>query len=99
LISLPEGRKSFGLKTTSQRSLEKINKLLSDLKVSQASTSGKNCTIQRKGNTSNFENTKCSHDSTDSDIKILEENFGRIDLEPKLQRFFDKSKLVNLTKN
>jgi hypothetical protein len=99
LIALPKKRKSFGLKTTSQKRLEKIDKLLSDLKIGQASTSATNCTIQRKNNTSNFENTECSRDSTNFDIKILKENFGKIDLEPKLQRIFDKSKPVNLTKN
>jgi hypothetical protein len=36
--------------------------------------------------------------STDDDIKILEENFGKINVSPKLQRIF-KSKPVNLTKN
>jgi hypothetical protein len=99
LISLSEGRKSFGLKTSSQRSLEKIDKLLSELKVSQSSTSRKNFTIQRKGITSDSENIECSHDSTDFDTKILEKKFGKIDLEPKLQRIFDKSKPGNLTKN
>jgi hypothetical protein len=33
------------------------------------------------------------------DIKILEENFEKVDLEPKLQRIFDKSKPVNFSKN
>jgi len=39
-----------------------------------------------------------SDSSTDEDIKILEENFGKINVSPKLQRIF-KSNLVNLTKN
>ena len=30
---------------------------------------------------------------------MLEENFGKVDLEPKLQRIFDKSKPVNFSKN
>ena len=36
---------------------------------------------------------------TDFDVKIFEENFGKIDLEPKLQRIFDKTKPTNLTRN
>jgi hypothetical protein len=32
-------------------------------------------------------------------IYILEENFGQIYVSPKLQRIFDKTKHVNLTKN
>ena len=87
------------MKITSRKNLEKIDKLLSDLKISQASTSATNCTIQRKNDSSDFENTECSHDSTDYDIKIIEQNFGKIDLEPKIQRIFDKSKPINFTKN
>ena len=99
LLSLPEGRKSLRLKTTSKKNAEKIDKMLFELKASQASTLGKNCTIQRKYDTSNFENTEYSHYSTNFDIKILQENFGKIDLEPKLQRIFYKTKPVNLTRN
>ena len=73
--------------------------MFSELKASQASTFRKNCTIQRKDDTSDSENTECSQYSTDFDIKILQENFGKIDLEPKLERIFDKTKLVNLTRN
>jgi hypothetical protein len=36
---------------------------------------------------------------TNSNIKILEKKFGKIELEPRLQRTFDKSKPVNFTKN
>jgi len=39
-----------------------------------------------------------SDSSTDEDIKILEQNFGKIDISPKIQRIF-KSKPVNLTKS
>jgi hypothetical protein len=39
-----------------------------------------------------------SDSSIDEDIKILEENFGKINVSPKLQRIF-KSKPVNLAKN
>jgi hypothetical protein len=40
-----------------------------------------------------------SHDSPDADIKIFEESFGKVDLEPKVQRIYDKSKTVGFTKN
>ena len=30
---------------------------------------------------------------------MLEENFGKVDLEPKVQRIYDKSKTVNFSKN
>jgi hypothetical protein len=79
--------------------LKKNDKMLFELKASQASTLGKNCTIQRKDDTFDFKNTECSHYSTNSDIKILQENFGKIYLEPKIQFFFDKTKPVNLTRN
>jgi predicted XRE-type DNA-binding protein len=70
--------------------------MLSELKINQASTS----VIHQKKN-SDFSDTDSisSHNSTSSDIKILEENFGKINLEPKLQRIFDKSKPVNFAKN
>jgi hypothetical protein len=42
--------------------------------------------------------SSASNSSTDEDIKILEENFGKIETSPKIQRIF-KSKPVNLTKN
>jgi hypothetical protein len=62
--------------------------MLFELKISQASTSRKNFTIQRKGDTSDSENIECSHYSTYFDIKILEENFGKIDLETKTPKNF-----------
>ena len=70
--------------------------MLSKLKTNQASTFA----IHQK-KTSEFSafNSISSYDSTDSDIKILEENYGKIELEPKLQRVFDKSKPINFTKN
>ena len=39
LISLPEKRKSLGLKPKSQKNVEKIEQMLSNLKISQATTS------------------------------------------------------------
>jgi hypothetical protein len=70
--------------------------MLSELKINQASTS----VIHHK-KTSDFSNIDSitSHNSTSSDIKIFEENFGKINLEPKIQRIFDKSKPVNFAKN
>jgi hypothetical protein len=41
LISLPDNRKSLGLKPKSKKTMEKIEAMLSDLKISQASSSGK----------------------------------------------------------
>jgi hypothetical protein len=41
LISLPDNRKSLGLKPKSAKTMEKIEEMLSDLKISQASSSGK----------------------------------------------------------
>jgi hypothetical protein len=41
LISLPDNRKSLGLKPKSAKTMEKIEEMLSDLKTSQASSSGK----------------------------------------------------------
>ena len=45
LISLPEKRKSLGLKTNSQKNIEKIEKMFSDLKIDQASTPNPSKTI------------------------------------------------------
>jgi hypothetical protein len=39
LILLPERRKSLGLKPKSQKNIEKIEEMLSELKISQASSS------------------------------------------------------------
>jgi len=43
-------------------------------------------------------NSNESDSSTDDDIRILEENFGKINVSPKLQKKF-KTKPINLTKN
>jgi hypothetical protein len=85
LIFLLEKRKSLGLKTNSQKNIEKIEKMLFELKINRASTS-----IIHQKKTSDFSDTDfiSSHNSTSLDIKILEENFGKINLEPKLQRIF-----------
>jgi hypothetical protein len=94
-ISLSEKRKFLGLKTNSQKNIEKIEKMFSELKINQASTS----VIHQKKTSDFFDSDSISsHNSTSSDIKILEENFGKINLEPKLQRIFDKSKPVNFAK-
>jgi hypothetical protein len=49
---------------------------------------------------SNYEESDSSESdsSTDDGIKILEENFGKNNVSPKLPRIF-KSKPINLTKN
>jgi hypothetical protein len=43
--------------------------------------------------------SSASHDSTDSNIKLLEIFFGKVDLKPKVQRIYDKSKTIGFTKN
>jgi hypothetical protein len=40
-----------------------------------------------------------SDSSTDPDIKMLEETFGKVDLEPKVQRIYNNPKSVGFTKN
>jgi hypothetical protein len=96
LIPLHEKRKSLGLKTNSQKNIKKIKKMISELKINQASTF---VIHQKKTNDFSDTDSISSHNSTSSNIKILEENFGKINLEQKIQRIFDKPKPVNFTKN
>jgi hypothetical protein len=96
LILLPEKRKSLGLKPKSQKNIEKIEEMLSELKIGQASSSKTITPISQQFSDSD---SISSHDSTDSDIRVLEIFFGKTDLEPKLQRIFDNSKPFNITKN
>jgi hypothetical protein len=105
LISLPEKRKSLDLKPKSQKNIEKIEEMIAELKISQANSSKPTTPPASSSKiitpiSQQFSNNDSisSHDSTDSDIKILEENFGKINLEPKLQIIFDNSKLVNFAK-
>jgi hypothetical protein len=70
--------------------------MLSDLKIGQASSSKTITPISQQFSDSD---STSSHDSTDYDIRVLDENFGKVDLEPKLQRIFDKSKPINFSKN
>jgi hypothetical protein len=72
--------------------------MLSKLKTNQASTSNLQKTALPISKQFSDSDSEFSHDSTNSEIKVLEDNFGKIDLEPKLQKNFDKSKLVNFTK-
>jgi hypothetical protein len=95
LISLPDNRKSLGLKPKSAKTIEKIEAMLSDLKISQASSSGKMISPLSYPLT----DTDSSTSSTDADIKILEETFGKENLEPKVQRIYNKPKSVGFTKN
>jgi hypothetical protein len=90
LISLPKSRKSLGLKPKSQKTIEKIEQMLSDLKINQASSSKTVSPMSLQF--SDF-------DSTDNDIRVLENFLEKVDLEPKLQRIYDKSKTVNFSKN
>jgi hypothetical protein len=70
--------------------------MLSELKIGQASSSKIITPISQRFSDSD---SISSNNSTDSDIRMLEKNFGKIDLEPKLQRIFDNSKPFNITKN
>jgi hypothetical protein len=96
LISLPKKRKSLGLKPKSQKNIEKIEEMLSELKIGQASSSKTITPISQQFSDSN---SISSHDSSDSNIRILEKNFGKTGWEPKIQRIFDNSKPFNITKN
>jgi hypothetical protein len=95
LISLPDNRKSLGLKPKSEKTMEKIEAMLFDLKISQASSSEKMISPLSYPLT----DTDSSTYSTDADIKMLEETFGKENLEPKVQRIYDKPKSIGFTKN
>jgi hypothetical protein len=86
------------LKTNNQQAIEKIDKMLSEVKL-KIDLSRSACAIKYGKEVSNESDSKSSNSFTDSDIKILEENFGKIDFSPKLRRIFEKTKPVNLTKN
>ena len=73
--------------------------MLFDLKIDQPSTSNSSKTILPIFQQFSDSDSTSTHNSIDFDIKILEENFGKINLEPKLQRIFDNSKPINFTKN
>jgi meiotically up-regulated gene 157 (Mug157) protein len=77
--------------------------MIAELKISQASPTTPPASSSKTINpiSQQFSDTDSisSHDSTDSDTRILEENFGKINLEPKLQRIFDNSKPVNFARN
>jgi hypothetical protein len=95
LISFPDNRKSIGLKPKSAKTLEKMEEMLSDLKINQASSLKVISPLTYQISDSD---SPTSHNSTDTDIKMLEENFGKVDLEPKVQRIYDKFKCVGFTK-
>jgi hypothetical protein len=97
LISLPDNRKPLGLKPKSAKTMEKIEEMLSDLKISQASSSGK--MISPISYPLNDLDSSTSDSSTDADIKMLEETFEKVDLEPKVQRIYNNPKSVGFTKN
>jgi hypothetical protein len=79
--------------------MEKIEEMLSDLKISQASSSGKIISPLSYPLTDSDSDSPTSDSSTDSDIRMLEETFGKVDLEPKVQRIYDNPKSVGFTKN
>jgi hypothetical protein len=86
----------LGLKPKSKKNIEKTEEMLSELKISQASSLKTITPISQQFCDSD---SISSHDSTNSDIRVLEIFFGKIDLEPKLQRIFDNSKPFNIAKN
>jgi hypothetical protein len=77
--------------------------MIAELKISQASSTTPPASSSKTITpiTQQFFDTDSisSNNSTDSDIKMLEKNFGKTDLEPKLQRIFDNSKPFNITKS
>jgi hypothetical protein len=74
LISLHEKRKSLGLKSKSQKTFEKIEQMLSDLKINQANSSKVISPINQQF----FDSTSSSHDSIDSDIRDFEKNLEKL---------------------
>jgi hypothetical protein len=102
-----EGRRnSFAGSSTSEglhKRDKKIEEMIAELKVSQASPTtppaSSSKTITPISQQFSDTDSVSSHDSTDSDIRILEENFGKVNLEPKLERIFNDSKPVNFAKN
>jgi hypothetical protein len=102
LIAFPDNRKSLGLKPKSQKTFEKVEEMLSDLKSAQTSSSSSSkpaFTIKPISRHFSDSVSSSSHEFSDEDIKILEENFGKVNLEPKLRRVFYKTKSVNFSKN
>jgi hypothetical protein len=75
LILLPEKRKSLGLKPKSQKNIEKIEEMHFELKIGQASSSKTITPISQQFFDSD---SISSHDSTDSDIKVLKKNFEKV---------------------
>jgi hypothetical protein len=75
LILLPEKRKSLGLKPKSQKNIEKIEEMHSELKIGQASSSKTITPISHQFFDSD---SISSHDSTDSDIKVLKKIFEKV---------------------
>jgi len=114
LIYLPKERKGTGLKNNSQKNLERIEEMLLEISLRKtshspevsSSTINNACVISHgKGNETFIDEAKSfesdpedSNSSATSDIKILEENFGQIDVSPKLQIIF-KTNPINLIKN
>ena len=95
MISLPSHDKNFKFKTSQSKTLEIVEKILSDLKIKIEGTSRNTaCTISRNGK------EIVSDESTDSDTvsSIFAKKIFDDDL-PEIKRFVGNSKPMFLTKN
>ena len=94
LIDLPSQREKVMFKTSQSKTLEVVEKMLSDLKVKTEGTSRSTaCTISRNGKEIVFD------ENTDSDIvsSISAKNIFDDDL-PKIKRFVGNLKPMSFTK-
>jgi hypothetical protein len=88
-----------------ETSLRKVARETTSVPEASSSTVNNACIINHGKDKNVLEHSANESDGsnesnlfTDDDIKVLEDNFGKINVSPKLQRIL-KTKLVNLTKN
>ena len=95
LIDLPSQREKVMFKTSQSKTLEVVEKMLSDLKVKTEGTFRSTaCTISRKGK------EIVSDENTDSDTisSVFAKNIFDDDL-PEIKRFVENPKPISFTKN
>ena len=95
LIDLPSQREKVMFKTSQSKTLEVVEKMLSDLKVKTEGTfKSTACTISRKGK------EIVSDENTDSDTisSVFAKNIFDDDL-PEIKRFVGNPKPISFTKN
>ena len=93
LIDLPNQREKVNFKTSHAKTLEIVEKMLSDLKVKTKGTStSATCTISRNEKES-ISKSKSESLSSISVKKIFDDDL------PEIKRFFGNSKLMPFTKN